>query len=429
MELCTFDEAVARIRPTDVVAGSLGPGEPSGVFEALGRRDDWEDLVVFASLLTNLYSVFGKPGVRLLSAFYGPVERMLRAAGHPVEFIPGDFRRFSLFAEKMAPRVMATTACPPDADGMMSLSLHAGATISELRRCGKDPDRLLIVEANAKLPRTMGLPPAHPHALHVDEVDLVVECARDPRVLPDIEAGPVEMAIAEYARTFVHDRSTLQTGIGAIPSAVAQLLADGPGGDYGIHSEMFTTGLMHLHKAGKVTNQHKGVYNGFSAVTFSMGTEELYEWLDGNEEVRFLPVECINTPSVIQSNRNMLSINGALSIDLYGQIVADTIDGRQHSGIGGHEDFVSGASLDREDRSLICMPATASVNGSEVSRIVATHPAGTIVTTPRHQLDVVITEHGVAEVAGLTVGDRARALADVAAPAFRDELRAAAEKV
>jgi hypothetical protein len=172
LKLCTFDEAVALIRPRDLVAGSLGPGEPSGVFEALGRRDDWEDLVVFASLLTNLYAVFAKPGVRLLSAFYGPVERMLREAGHAVEFVPGDFRRFSLFAEKMAPRVMATTACPPDADGMMSLSLHAGATVKELRRCGKDPDRLLIVEANSKLPHTLGLPPAHPHALHVDEVDV-----------------------------------------------------------------------------------------------------------------------------------------------------------------------------------------------------------------------------------------------------------------
>jgi acyl-CoA hydrolase len=158
-----------------------------------------------------------------------------------------------------------------------------------------------------------------------------------------------------------------------------------------------------------------------------MGTRELYEWLDGEESVRFLPVEWINTPSIIARNRNMRSINGALMLDLAGQVVADTIDGKQYSGIGGHEDFTSGASLESDDRSLICLPSTVNAGGCVLSRIVSTLGAGAVVTTPRHQLDIVITEYGAAEVACLTVRDRARALAELAHPEFRPELRQAAE--
>jgi acyl-CoA hydrolase len=423
------DEAAALLRPSDVIATGLGPSEPTSLLEALGRRDDWKDLTVAAGLLTHLFSVFAQPGVQLRSAFFGPVERALAAAGHRVEFVPGDFRRFKLFAEKLSPRVMATLTRPPDAEGRLNLSLHAGATVAELRRCGRDPNRLLIVETTPHLPRTLGLPPEHTHCLELDEVDVLIEGDRRPIALPDIEPSPAERAIAEHAGRFVHDGTTLQTGIGGVPTAVAALLAEGDGGDYGIHTEMFTTGLMRLHQAGKVSNAHKGIYEGFSAATFAMGSEELYTWLDERDDVRFLPVERINEPSIIAANRNMISINGALSVDLYGQVVADAIDGRQHSGIGGHEDFTSGASLESDDRSLICLPATVRPDGRVQSRIVARHPEGTVVTTPRHQVDVVVTEHGAAEVAGLTVRERARALARIAAPEFRDALLEEAEGV
>jgi acyl-CoA hydrolase len=191
---------------------------------------------------------------------------------------------------------------------------------------------------------------------------------------------------------------------------------------------MFTTGLMHLHRAGKVSNARKGVYGGVSVVTFALGTAELYEWLDGNDDVRFLPVDCINTPSIIARNRDMLSINGALMLDLAGQVVADTIDGRQHSGIGGHEDFTAGAGIESDDRSLLCLPSTVDLAGRRASRIVASLPAGAIVTTPRHQLDVVVTEYGAAEVLGLDRRERARALAAIAHPDFREGLLAAAER-
>jgi acyl-CoA hydrolase len=191
---------------------------------------------------------------------------------------------------------------------------------------------------------------------------------------------------------------------------------------------MFTTGLMHLHRAGKVSNQRKGVFQGFSVATFALGTPELYAWLDGNPDVRFLPVDVVNAPHTIARNHNVISLNGALAVDLYGQVVADRIGGRQFSGIGGHEDFVAQSGFELEDRSLICLPSTATSGGAVVSRVMATLPPGTTVTTPRHQVDVVITEYGIAELQGHTVHQRGEALAAVAHPDFRDQLADAAER-
>ena len=175
---------------------------------------------------------------------------------------------------------------------------------------------------------------------------------------------------------------------------------------------MFTTGLMRLHQSGKVTNARKGEFRGFSVSTFALGTAELYTWLDGNPDVRFLPVEVVNAPDVIARNHHVVSINGALAVDLYGQVVADRLHGRQFSGIGGHEDFVGAVGAGAE-RSFADLPAVdgACPRGVTVSRIVATLTPGTTVTSPRHQVDVVITEHGVAELRGRTMrerGERAR---------------------
>jgi acyl-CoA hydrolase len=180
---------------------------------------------------------------------------------------------------------------------------------------------------------------------------------------------------------------------------------------------------MRLVESGKVSNRRKGIYEGFSVCTFALGTAELHGWLDGREDVRFLPVDRVNDPTLIARNHCMVSINGALSVDLFGQVVADAIDGRQHSGIGGHEDFVGGASLEADDRSLVCLPATARSDGRLVSRIQPRLPAGAIVTTPRHQLDVIVTEYGAAELRGRSVEERAEALAAVAHPAVREALR------
>ena len=189
------------------------------------------------ALLVDVFALFTRPGVTLRSGFYGPVERALRDAGHAVRFVPADFRRFARIARQMAPRVMATAATPPDRDGFCSLSLHAGATVDELLRCGRDPDRVLIVEANPRLPRTLGLPPEHPHAIHI---------ARHRRADPlraradraaRRDSPPTSSARSPRTRrAFIADDATLQTGIGGMPDAVARILAERSGGDYGVHS-------------------------------------------------------------------------------------------------------------------------------------------------------------------------------------------------
>src|SRR5258708_31568007 len=265
------EDAAALVRPADTLAIPLGPGAPGGFLHALGRRDDWQALEVFGALLLDLYTVFTKPGVHLRSGFFGPAERVLRDSGANVEFIPADFRRFVTIAEQFKPRVMTTAVAPPDENGLMSLSLHAGATVGELHRAALDPDRVVIVEVNDQLPRTFGLPPRFPHALHVDEVDVIVRNDATPFVLADDVPTDVDRAIAAFARGFISDGCTLQTGIGGVPSTIVAVLAEGSGGDYGVHSEMFTTGLMRLHEAGQVTDAHKGEVQGFSISTVSPG--------------------------------------------------------------------------------------------------------------------------------------------------------------
>ena len=420
--------AAALLEPRERLVVPLGPGQPKAFLHALGERDDWEALEVFAALLVELFPVFAKPGVSLRSGFFGPAERALRAAGHGVSFVPSDFRRFEEIGRRFRPRVIATAAAPPDAKGRVSLSLHAGASVEAIHEAAADPDRLLIVETSPHFPRTLGLPPEDLHSIALDEVDVWIESDARPTELPDVPPGPVETAIAEHIVPYIEDGATLQTGIGGIPNAVVGLLAEGKGGDYGIHSEMFTTGLMTLHQAGKVTNQ-KGIFDDVSITTFAMGSRALYDWLEDQPAVRFLPVSKVNDPVRIAANRSMISINGALSVDLFGQVVADSIGGVQHSGIGGHEDFLAGAGLIEEGRSLLCLPSTVRVDGKLQSRLVTSLPARTIVTSPRHQIDVVVTEFGAAELAGRTVEERAVALAEVAHPDFREALRQGAREI
>jgi acyl-CoA hydrolase len=427
LETLSAAGAAARLDPVDTLGIPLGTGQPPAFLEALGGREDWQDLRIYGALLLAWSDAFKHPNVHYLSGFFGPVERALCDQGANLSFVPADFRRFEPLLEAQAPRVMATVAAPPDDAGWCSLSLHAGGTATELERAGADPERLLVVEASEAFPRTYGLAPEHPHALHLDQIDILVASDREPFALPDPEPGPTDEAIAANARSFIPDGATLQTGIGGIPSAIAGRLAEGDGGDYGVHSEMFTDGLMRLHHAGKVTNR-KGQFDGVSVATFAGGSAELYRWLDGNTDVAFLPVELVNSPDLIGRNRLMVTINAAMSVDIHGQVVADTIRGTQYSGIGGHEDFVAGPALALEDRSLLCLPSTVTIDGQVRSRVVPWFEAGAVMTTPRHQVDVVITEHGAAELQGLTVHQRGKALAAIAHPDFRDELLEAAER-
>jgi acyl-CoA hydrolase len=423
---CSPDEAAAMIRPNDSIGFGLGPAIPDAFLTALGGRDDWEELTLGGALLLGYYTVCTHPNVSYRSGFFGPSERIMLAQGARVELVPGGFRQFAPILRRFAPRVMTAQASPPDADGTVNLSLHLGATYEELVMAGNDPDRQLIIEVNPHLPRTCSLPPQYTNTLPLDLVDVVVEADGDPYVLPPVAPDDIDRAIAERAGSFITDGATLQIGIGAVPNTVASLLAAGDGSSYGVHSEMFTDGLMELHQAGKVTNEAKDIFNGVSVTTFALGSRALYDWLDHNHEVAFLPVHVVNDPTVIAQNNSLVSINGALSVDLYGQVVADHIDGKQISGVGGHEDFVAGAELRLDDHSLICLRSTAETGGVTRSRIVPLLPEGSVVSTPRHHTGVIITEYGSSDLSGLTVHERAVALADIAHPDYRDGLRAVA---
>jgi acyl-CoA hydrolase len=424
---CTPQEAAAMVRSRDRIGFGLGPGNPDAFLTALGERDDWEDLVFGGALLLGYYSVLTKPGVSYRCGFFGPAERILLSEGHRIELVPGGFRQFAPILARFAPRIVAAQAAPPDSNGRVNLSLHLGATRNELMKAGRDPDRLLIVEINPKLPRTRSLAPDFDNTLPVEIIDVLVESDTDPYALEDSIPTDADLQIADHALGYISDGNTLQTGIGAVPNIVANRLSEGKHGDFGVHSEMFTTGLMRLHQAGKVTNTSKGVFDGVSVTTFALGTADLYSWLDDNPEVAFLPVEVVNDPTIIGKNHNLVSINGALCLDLYGQIVADNIDGKQISGVGGHEDFVAAADLHVDSYSLICLSSTVTVGGIVHSRILPALPEGAVVSTPRHHTGVVITEFGAAELAGLTVRERAMALADIAHPTFRPELHEMAQ--
>jgi acyl-CoA hydrolase len=426
-ERLTAQQAAELLQVEDSLGIPLGTGQPAAFLEALGERDDWQRLRVYGALLLVWSEVFRHPNVHYLSGFFGPLERALRDQGANIGFVPADFRRFAPLLEEQSPRVMATAAAPPNETGWCSLSLHAGAHVGELLRAGADPQRLLVLEVSAAYPFTFGLPPDHPHAVHLDQIDVLIESDRSPFALEDPPPTAADRAIAEHAARFIPDGATLQTGIGSVPSTLVALLAERDGGDYGVHSEMFTTGLMRLHQAGKVSNR-KGQFDGISVATFAGGTEELYDWLGGNHDVAFLPVEIINSPELIGRNRLMTTINGALAIDIQGQVVADTIAGTQFSGIGGHEDFISGPALSLEDRSLLCLRSTVTIEDELRSRIVPWFDAGAVITTPRHQVDVIVTEYGAAELQGKTIHQRGEALAEIAHPDFRDELHEAAER-
>lgn len=414
-------QVVDQIRGDDTIAVPIATGQPAAFLSALGERDDWNGLTIFSGLLIEPYGFLQRGGVRFISGFYGPIERLLVAAGAAIDYLPIDFLGWERYARAANPRVVVSAVAPMDERGFFSFGLHAGATFESFVAAARDPRRLAVAEVVADMPHVFGLGQYGGHRAHVSEVDAVIESDRSVFVLPESPIADADRAIGASVESLVADGATLQFGIGAIPNTVAQLLADGRKGDFGIHTEMLVDGIMRLHLAGKISN-HKGVFDGFSIATFGAGSSALYRWMHRNPEVRMLPVAQVNDPAVIRRNRRMVSINGAIAIDLTGQVMADTIGPRQYSGVGGHELFVTGAHDSEEGKSIICLRSTATVNGAPVSSIVASLPAGTPITTPRHHVQYVVTEHGVANLGMLTARQRREALIAIAHPDFRPEL-------
>ena len=229
--------------------------------EAIGARPELESVVLYTGILIRPYAIVQHPGVRIVSGFFGPIERAARAAGRPVEFFPADFHGLERLALGMKPRVVLAVTSPPDAEGWLSFGLQAGASYRPFCEAMRDPARLAIAEVNARMPRVPGLPELGGNRVHVSEVDFWVAHDEEPTPLPHEAPSPEDVAIAQHVAGEIGDGATLQFGIGAMPDEVARLLANGAAGDFGIHTEMISDGVMHIHNSGKVSNR-KGLYDG-----------------------------------------------------------------------------------------------------------------------------------------------------------------------
>jgi acyl-CoA hydrolase len=271
----------------------------------------------------------------------------------------------------------------------------------------------VIAQLNRAMPRTLG-----DGFVHVGDIDLAVEVNTPPYQHRQPEIGDVERQIGGLVADLVPDGATLQLGIGSIPAAVGQALRDKR--DLGIHTELFTDVLLDLVEAGAVTGARKEINRGKIVSTFLMGSQRLYDFVDDNPMIELRPVDYTNDTSVIRRFRRMVAINSALSIDMTGQVNADSIGTRFYSGVGGQMDFMRGAALAAEGRPIIALPSTAAHDS--ISRIVPALAEGAGVVTSRAHVQTVVTEFGVAELFGKSIGERATALIEIAHPAFRDEL-------
>src|SRR5438132_12435549 len=301
--------AASLVRPRDALLCGFVAGQPAGFLEALGARSDLEDIVLYTGLLQQPYALVQNPAVRVVSGFFGPVERMARAAGAHISYLPADFNGLERLGLRLKPRVALAVTSPPARGGWRSFGVQAGASYRPFLEAARDPERLAIAEVNPRMPRIDGVPEPGRNGVHLSEVDAWIEHATELVTLPDEQASPEELAIARRVCDLIEPEAILQFGIGAIPDEIARILAERPVGGFGIHTEMIADGVMRLHEAGKVTNR-KPLYDGFTVATFALGSEKLYRWLDGNPSVRILPVTDVNESSVLQQLPRLTSING-----------------------------------------------------------------------------------------------------------------------
>lgn len=303
---------------------------------------------------------------------------------------------------------------PPDEHGYCSYGVEVGVTKSAAESAG-----MVIAEVNPNVPRALG-----DSFIHVSHIDYFIEVDyRLPEVHPE-PPSPIQDKIASYIAELVPDAATLQMGIGGIPDAVLRRLTNHK--NLGIHTELFSDGVMHMIEAGIITNRAKNLHTGKVVAGFVLGTQKLYDYIDDNPIFEFHPTEYVNDPFVIAQNDRMVSINSALSVDLTGQVCADSIGTRFYSGVGGQVDFVRGASRSKGGKSFIALPSTAK--NDTISRIVPILEPGAGVTTSRNDVRYVATEYGVADLYGRSIAERAQALINIAHPNFREQLMAYARE-
>lgn len=297
---------------------------------------------------------------------------------------------------------------PPDNYGFCSFGIEVGLTKSPAESA-----KIIIAEVNQQMPRTLG-----DSFIHVSKLDYIIPVDYP---LPELVMGgegeiDLMQKIAENVAELIPDGATMQMGIGAIPDAVLKYLYGKK--DLGVHTELFSDGIIDLVEAGVITNSRKTLHPGKIVAGFVIGSRRLYQWVDDNPLIELHPTEYVNDPFVIAQNERQVAINSAIEVDLTGQVCADSIGPKLYSGVGGQLDFIYGASRSKGGVPIIALPSTAK----EFSRIVPMLKPGAGVDTTRNHVHYVVTEYGIADLYGKTIRQRAQALINIAHPQFRDEL-------
>ena len=344
------------------------------------------------------------------SWFSSSAARKAVNAGY-ADIIPAYYRDFPtrIRAEYDYDAVCVEVA-PMDRHGYFSLALN-GSMLDKTKR--------IFLEVNDRQPR--GLCGS---LIHISQVDAIVEYNHDLPVLPPVQLDEVSKTIGGLIAERIPDGACLQLGIGAIPDATGMALKAKH--DLGIHTEMFTDSMVELIECGAVNNSKKQIHRGKTVTTFAFGSQRIYDYIDDNPAVEILPVEYVNDPDVICQNDNMISINAAVEVDLFGQVCAESVGTKHMSGSGGQIDYVRGACQSRGGKSFIAFTSTAK--GGTISKIKPILTPGAVVTTSKNDVDYIVTEYGVAHLRGRSLGERARQLIAIAHPDFRDELTFEAKK-
>lgn len=330
-----------------------------------------------------------------------------------VHFVPAMFHQVGrLLTEQIRPDCFVTTVSPMDRSGHFSLGTNPDYGAELVRKA-----RRVIVEVNRNMPRTFG-----ENLLHISQVDAVIEHDAPLMELPSHAPGPEDLAIARAIAPLIPDEATLQMGVGGVPEAV---LAELRGHRrLGLHSELLSPPMIDMIRRGVITGEAKSLMRYKHVFTLALGNADMYDFMDDNPSIVGYPATWVNNPAVIRKNRNMISVNAALQVDLTGQVNSEALNGHQFSGTGGQLDFVRGAYLAPNGKSFIALHATA--RGGTVSRIVP-QLANTTITDPRVDTQFIVTEFGMADMKGKSLSERAEALVAIAHPDFRDSLAAEAK--
>ncbi len=412
-KVVTADEAVRKIKSGDRVVFGHAAGEPRVLVDAMVRNASSYKNVEIVHMVAMGKGEYCNPeyseNFTHNALFAGGPTRKAIHEGRAL-FTPCHFSRIpALFTEKkLQVDVVLIMLSLPDEHGYCSYGVSVDYT-----KPATESAKVVIAEVSPHMPRTYG-----ESMIHVSEIDFIVETETKPAVLNPPVLSETDEKIGKNIAELIDDGDCLQLGIGAVPDAILNFLTDKK--DLGIHSEMFSDGVVNLVEKGVINCSKKNFHPGRMVVTFLMGTEKLYKFVNNNPLVEMYPVSYVNNPAVIARNDNMVSVNSALQVDFTGQVVSDTIGYKQYSGTGGQLDFVRGASWSNGGKSILAFSSTAA--GGKLSRVVSHIDEGASVTTPRTDTHYIVTEYGIADLKGKSVVERARALIKIAHPDFREEL-------